>query len=122
MKDPEKESGKSKKLLSVRELRRQNIEELVFFFSTQQRLVDRIPKAGLDQPHISKIVNGRQMLHSREARAIESDLGIPELWLDRYPLNQFHEVWKALQDQPARVRDLVNTALRFAQDVPPSAE
>lgn len=106
----------------VAAMRKANIDALVYWFGTQTDLIKHIPSSGLQQPHISLIVNSRQRLSENEARSIERDLEIPAFWLDKYPLKEIHEIWMDLMNQPESVRNLVNSVLQFVDSHRPANE
>jgi hypothetical protein len=117
--------GRAKPMTSS--FRRENLQFLVDLHGTQTELAQKIPSSGLTQQNISRILvgtkpkgrgRGRRQLDANEARGIEKDLIIPDIWIDNYDLRQAWSVVKTFQGLSQIERGIVNDIIRFVVETP----
>ena len=96
--------------------RRENLEFLVRSFGSQKALADAVQGAGITQPMISLMLNGRKrFLSAHEARLMEVDLKIPTNWIDRYPLHDAWKFWRRFRELSPDVMGLFNEMQAFSE-------
>ena len=99
-----------------RSFRRENLEFLVACHGSQSEYAKFLDHPTLTQPIISAILRRKRMFHDDEARDIERKLGVPETWLDRYPLRKAWSLIRKLRVLSPESQEVLHGLLKFAAD------
>lgn len=94
-------------------LRRKNLEDLIKIHNTQTDFANFINHPKLSQPILSSILNKKRPFHDQEARYIEQKMGIPETWLDKYPLQEVMPLIRKLRRLDIETQEIFNGLLKF---------
>jgi hypothetical protein len=109
--------------------RKENLRFLVKEYGSQCALAKAIAASSLTQPMISQILNkprrigwGRmgivRSFSSDEARSVEKQLGIPNGWMDKYPLDVAWPLVKKFQKLSPECRQVVSDFIDFVSGRP----
>jgi transcriptional regulator with XRE-family HTH domain len=66
--------------MSIREVRRDNLLQLLKGYETQEEFAE---KSGLAAPHVSQMVNNKRAMGEVVARRIEEKQRLPDGWMDQ---------------------------------------
>lgn len=102
--------------MNVNVKRRENLDFLVACYGTQTDLAKVIVKSGVTQPIISSILRKKRVLEAYEARNIETELGIPRAWMDRFDLRQAWKHIRKFRVLGAETKTLFNEMLEFSEE------
>jgi hypothetical protein len=104
--------------------RRENLEFLVKHYGSQAAVAKLIHPDSPTQPMISQILRNPNFRYSRprhtfssaEVKNLEQKIGIPDGWMDRYPLRTAWPVVEQFQKLSTDARSAVNNILIFVDE------
>lgn len=102
--------------MGISATRKENVSFLIDLNDTQTRLAELLEDESLTQPILSSIVHGKRQLYEKEARRIEEKLGIPHMWIDKYPLSKAWRVIIKFRAMSKENKEIANELLKFAEE------